>query len=79
MENFLARLTGMNIIIDPTMIDGFRPRRTHKKRRICKKWLKRYGMEPIYDMQHTYIIGNNIIMSKGFFEHLKEGMKNDSR
>ena len=24
-------------------------KRTHKKRRIAKKWLKRYGVVPVYD------------------------------
>ena len=25
-----------------------KPKRTHKKRRIAKKWLKRYGVVPVY-------------------------------
>ena len=26
---------------------GTKPKRTHKKRRIAKKWLKRYGVVPV--------------------------------
>lgn len=28
---------------------GTKPKRTHKKRRIAKKWLKRYGVVPVYE------------------------------
>ena len=28
---------------------GTKPKRTHKKRRIAKKWLKRYGVIPVYE------------------------------
>ena len=28
---------------------GTKPKRTHKNKRIAKKWLKRYGVAPVYE------------------------------
>jgi hypothetical protein len=33
------------------LIVGMKPRRTNKKRRIQKKWLKRYGQKPITEIK----------------------------
>lgn len=68
--NDLATLTGVPVIVDPYMITGYKQRRTHKKKRINKKWLKNYGKVPIYDMKHIYHYGNRVIMSQGMFDKL---------
>ena len=60
------------IIISPTMILGYKQKRLHHKRRINKKWGKRYGYSPIYDMEHVYVMGNQLFMSKGYYEKFKE-------
>ena len=49
---------GYNIIAVPYMSDIVQAR-THKKRRINKKWRKRYGMKEI-PWNKFYIEGNNI-------------------
>ena len=36
------------VIIQNKKIIGFRPARPHKKYRVHKKWLKKYGLKPIY-------------------------------
>ena len=28
---------------------GTKPKRTHKKKRVAKKWLKKYGVVPVYE------------------------------
>ena len=73
--NFL--IDGYQIIISPHMILGWKPKRSHHKRRINKKWQKRYGYSPIYDMEHVYLFENKIIMSAGYYKMLKqwEGME----
>ena len=65
---------GYQIIISPTMILGYKQKRLHHKRRISKKWRKRYGYSPIYDMEHVYLIGDHLIMSKGYYEVFKENI-----
>ena len=65
-------MNGYQIIISPNMILGWKPKRVHHKRRINKKWQKRYGYSPIYDMEHVYVMGNQFFMSKGYYEKFKE-------
>lgn len=31
------------------IIVGTKPKRTHKKKRVAKKWLKKYGVVPVYE------------------------------
>lgn len=38
-------------------------RRTHKKRRINKKWLKRYGYKKVPDDTKVIVFGNNILVT----------------
>lgn len=71
----LNLIDGYQIIISPHMILGWKPKRSHHKRRINKKWAKRYGYSPIYDMEHVYMHGNYLIMSQGYYDKLKAAMK----
>ena len=61
----------LNIIVSPHLVLGHKQARTHHKRRINKKWKKRYGTVPIYDMEHTYVYKDMVIMSQGMFDLLK--------
>ena len=65
-------IDGYQIIVSPHMILGYKQKRTHHKRRISKKWAKRYGYSPIYDMEHVYLFENKIIMSAGYYKMLKQ-------
>jgi len=68
-------IDGYQIIISPHMILGYKSKRVHHKWRINKKWGKRYGYSPIYDMEHVYMYGNYLIMSQGYYDKLKVAMK----
>ncbi len=68
-------IDGYQIMISPHMILGYKPKRPHHKRRINKKWEKRYGYSPIYDMEHVYMHGNYLIMSQGYYDKLKAAIK----
>lgn len=70
MEQFV----GNEIIISPALITGYKQKRTHKKKRLNKKFLKRYGNEPIYDMEHVYYMDGKIFMSQGMFDNLKDAI-----
>lgn len=57
--------------------------RRHKKRRINKKWLKRYGTKPVYNQNVSYIVDvgagrKEILVSKKVYEKLKEELENES-
>lgn len=65
----MSELTGTPIIISP-FITTTKQARVHKKKRINKKWLKRYGMRSIDDIQTVYFIGDKIYMSQGLFNKL---------
>ena len=65
----MSELTGTPIIISPFMTTT-KQARTHRKRRINKKWFKRYGMCTVDDMQTVYFIGDKIYMSQGLFNKL---------
>lgn len=68
---------GLDIVISPALILGYKRKKRHKKKRVDKKWLKRYGFAPIYDMEHVYIMGNTIIMSKGLYEYMQRRHKDE--
>ena len=47
-------------LIETTVITKQIQRRTHRKRRINKKWLKRYGYKTVLDDEKIVIMGNCI-------------------
>lgn len=47
-------------------------RRTHKKKRINKKWLKRYGMKIVPDNTKILLMNNTLMMTKKCYEKLKK-------
>ena len=56
--------------------------RRHRKPRINKKWLKRYGAKPVYDHNVSYIVDvgagrKEILVSKKVYEKLKEALGNE--
>lgn len=46
--NYMAYLTGLRLV-ETTAITKEVQRRTHRKRRINKKWLKNYGYKTVLD------------------------------
>ena len=45
-------------------------RRTHKKRRIDKKWLKKYGYKEVQDESKVYMIEGKLFMSQKCYDKL---------
>ena len=75
MDRGLDYLYGTPIIIVPTRkIQN----RTHKKKRINKKWAKRYGFT-IYERLkngETYMIDGKLYMNQHTYEILKKNLEN---
>lgn len=44
-------------------------RRTHKKKRINKKWLKRYGIKIIPDNTKILLVNNTLMMTGKCYEN----------
>lgn len=54
-------------------------RRTHKKKRINKKWLKRYGMKIVPDNTKILLANNNTLMMTGkCYEKLRKFTDKDA-
>lgn len=49
--------------------------RKHKKKRINKKWLKRYGYKCVPDNDKMIVSNNKLFMTKGAYERVKKGIK----
>lgn len=47
-------------------------RRTHRKKRINKKWLKRYGMKIVPDNTKILLVNNTLMMTEKCYETLKK-------
>ena len=66
---------GIEIIITEFITKDIQ-RRTHKKRRINKKWLKRYGYKCVSDNNKIILYDNKLYMTKGAYERMiKKGIK----
>ena len=62
-------LNGMPIIISNAITKTVRCR-THKKRRIDKKWLKKYGYKEIQDDAKIYMLNGSLLMSQKCYDKL---------
>ena len=65
---------GMEIFITE-WITKYIQKRKHKKRRINKKWLKRYGYKCVPDNDKMIVFNNKLFMTKGAYERVKKGIK----
>lgn len=78
----LFEYKGIRIIIipdDKLPIKSYKQRRTHRKKRINKKWLKRYGLDPIRDENACwYAEGAGVLMGRKMYDRLKEELKSES-
>ena len=58
-------------------------KRTHKKKRIDKKWLKKYGYTEVQDESKVYMFDDKLFMSKNVMTNfwkewrMNEGIKQD--
>ena len=65
---------GMEIFITELITKDIQKRK-HKKRRINKKWLKRYGYKCVPDNDKMIVFNNKLFMTKGAYEKVKKGIK----
>lgn len=79
MTNYEALLTGYPIYIATKEIQ----RRKHHKKRINKKWLKRYGVIEYNSMSHGEVFLNEIdrvfYMTKKTLQELRESEETECR
>ena len=66
---------GMDIIITECITKDIQ-RRKHKKCRINKKWLKRYGYKCVPDNDKIILSNNKLFMTKGAYKKVKKGIPN---
>lgn len=70
---FIGRYTGILYQVNPDMgIVKYVQKRTHKKNRINKKWRKRYGYKPWYEI-YCVLIDNCLYMNPYTLNVLKKG------
>lgn len=68
-------LNGKRIIITDMITKDVQARK-HRKKRINKKWLKRYGYKIVPDDKKIYATKDAIFMTKRCFQRLKRQIKN---
>lgn len=68
---------GRKIIITDAITKKVR-KRTHKKKRIDKKWLKRYGYKEVQDHSKMYVTDDYIFMSKQNYEKLEKQLAKEN-
>ena len=61
---------GMPIVITDAITKKVRCR-THRKKRVDKKWLKRYGYKELPDDSKILVVGNTLYMSKKNYDRLE--------
>ena len=66
----LMKLKGYEFIADESMIDVI-PNKSHKKKRISKKWNKKYGITAV-PSQEKRIMGDKIFAHPKLIEELKQ-------
>lgn len=83
MGEYYGMYNGISVMVleDGYFLTGYRntyiPRRKHRKRRIQKKWIKRYGYiyEPVYDFTKGWLVKTpspTLLISRAGLETLKE-------
>ena len=65
---------GMEIVITEWITKDIQKRK-HKKHRINKKWLKRYGYKCVPDDDKMIVFNNKLFMTKGAYKKVKKGIK----
>lgn len=68
--NQIDYMSGMPIFITDVIKKDVR-KRTHKKKRIDKKWEKQYGYKSVTDDEKCIMFNGTIYMSQKFYEKVK--------
>ena len=64
-------INGMPVVITNAITKQVRCR-THKKKRIDKKWLKRYGYKEVTDDEKCILFNNTLLMSQKCYERIQK-------
>lgn len=76
MTRSVAYYNGFRLV-ETTAITKIVQRRTHSKRRINKKWLKRYGYKTVLDNETIYRFGDCILATPNTIRKIIEKMKGE--
>lgn len=68
---------GMPVVINNYITKTVRCR-THKKRRIDKKWLKRYGYKEVQDDTKMYVFDGKLLMSQKCFDKIRNTLNRNA-
>ena len=64
----------VHIILNPRLVEHTnQPARRHRKKRIAKKWLKRYGRRTIPDA-NVYVFDGNVMMHPAIYKKLADAV-----
>lgn len=75
--NYLQYLMGIQLI-ETTAITKKVQRRTHHKRRINKKWAKRYGYKTVLDDERMIMFGDCILATPNAIKKIIAAMKKEN-
>ncbi len=75
----IAILTGMRVITLPKWLMaepiGVEPVRRHKRKRIAKKWARRYGYKTVYGPERSFIKNDILFVGPDTYKKIKEKVK----
>lgn len=77
MYKSIASLCGIRLI-ETTAITKQVQRRTHRKRRINKKWLKRYGYKTVLDDERMIMFGDCILATPNAIKKIIKAVKSNN-
>ena len=77
MVNDMDMWNGMPVVINNYITKTVRCR-THKKRRIDKKWLKRYGYKEVQDDTKMYVFDGKLLMSQKCFDKIRNTLNRNA-
>lgn len=73
-EAKLAQNAGIIILSNTLTVPSTKPARKHRKKRIAKKWLKRYGYRKEPDPNIYFVEGGRILMHPFIFKKFKNSL-----
>jgi len=75
----IAILTGMRVITLPKWLMaepiGVEPVRRHKRKRIAKKWARRYGYKTVYGPERSFIKNDVLFVGPDTYKEIREKIK----
>ena len=82
-KNSVARthlgILGNTHVIISEYVDDYKsvPKKRHRRRRIQKKWLKRWGFKMVLIKTNIYRMGSSLLMSSRTYRNIVEQMQKE--